>query len=135
MTIRIILLVVFVVAVVGSTTVYCGGCSESGGVRVSGPAGFHVACFDVNGRPYINAVASAWKGDVDGVFNITLDTGMKAVMHGDRCLIEEMSTEQWTEVHKKQVPATPASTTPTPAPNPAPTPSTSSPDAGPAVKK
>lgn len=76
----------------------------SGGAKVEGPAGFHAACFDINGRPFVNAIGTAWEGDLAGVFTITMDGGLKATMHGDRCLVEEMSPAQWAEVHKPALP-------------------------------
>ncbi len=117
---RVLLLVVFIGAVVGSTTVYCGGCTQSGGVQVTGPAGFHVACFDVNGKPYINAIGTEWKGDIDGVFTFTMDTGLKARVHGDRCLVEDVSAASWAEIHKPAPSPTPAPTPLPPAPTPLP---------------
>lgn len=112
---RVLLLVIFIGALVGSTTVYCGGCSPSG--QVTGPAGFHVACFAADGRAYINTLGTSWKGAIDGVFTVTMDNGLKASVHGERCLIEEVSATQWAEAHRTTPPPAPV---PTPAPSPTP---------------
>ena len=102
-----------VFALIVTYIVIHAGCATLDGASVTavkGPSGFHAACFDINGKPYINAIATEWHGDVNGVFVVTMDGGLKATIHGDRCLVEEMTAEQWLAVH---TPAKPAQT-PTP---------------------